>query len=157
MSVETAQGTTVADRSGRPANMPWVTPYLTVKDVPAALDFYEAAFGFERRPGNAESDGVILHGSMTWNDGVIMLGLEGAYGGTSKAPATSGNESPVSIYVYCDDVDALAQQAEAAGASMRFGPSDMFWGDRCCMLADPNGHVWNFATNKGMPTDDQQG
>jgi len=157
MSIGSAQSMVAEERSGRPASMPWVTPYLTVQDVPAALDFYEAAFGFERRDANAGPDGVILHSSVSWNDGVIMLGLEGAYGGTTKAPATSGIESPVSIYVYCDDVDALASQAEATGAAMRFGPTDMFWGDRCCMLVDPNGHVWNFATHKAMPTDDQQG
>jgi uncharacterized glyoxalase superfamily protein PhnB len=35
--------------TGRPAGMPWVTPYLTVKDADAALAFYERAFGFTKR------------------------------------------------------------------------------------------------------------
>ena len=31
----------------KPDNMPWLTPYLTVKDAKASLAFYEQAFGFE--------------------------------------------------------------------------------------------------------------
>ncbi len=143
-------------RSGRPDFMRWITPYLTVKDIEASLDFYEAAFGFERQEVNPNPDGTITHARMIWQDGSIMMGPEGAYGGTSKAAATSGVESPVSLYVYCDDVDALAERAAAAGATVKFAPMDTFWGDRCCMLVDLDGLSWNFATHKGMPTDSPQ-
>ena len=146
------QGVVEEVQLGRPRYMPWITPYLTVKDIEASLNFYEAAFGFERQYDTPNSDGSITHARMTWQDGSIMIGPEGAYGGTSRAPVTSGMESPISLYVYCDDVDALAQRAAAAGATMKFPPMDMFWGDRCCMLVDINGLAWNFATHKGMPT-----
>ncbi len=149
MSVEMARGVAVEERSGRPEGMPWITPYLMVQDVPAAIDFYEAAFGFERQSSNAGADGVVSHARMAWREGMIMVGLEGAYGGTSQAPATSGVECAASTYVYCDDVDALTQQAAAAGAKIKFGPTDTFWGDRCCNLVDPNGHIWTFATHNG--------
>ena len=33
------------------------------------------------------------------------------------------------------------------GAKAVFPPQNMFWGDRICKLTDPDGHVWNFATN----------
>ena len=135
--------------------MPWITPYLTVRDVAKALDFYEAAFGFERQAVNEGPDGTIMHARITWQDGSLMMGPEGAYGGTSKAPVTSGVESAISIYVYCSDVDALAQQAEANGATLGFPPTDMFWGDRCCNLVDAEGYPWCFATFKGMPEDTQ--
>jgi len=149
MSIAT-QSTGVVARSGRPANMPWITPYLTVKDVAASLDFYEAAFGFERQEAHNGPDGAITHARMTWRDGSIMMGPDGAYGGTSKASGTSGVESPVSLYVYCDDVDALAERAAAAGATVKFAPMDTFWGDRCCMIVDLDGHSWNFATHTGV-------
>ncbi len=150
MSVGTAQEAVVETRSGRPTMMPWITPYLTVKDMVASLDFYKAAFGFERQEVNSGEDGAIMHARVSWQDGSIMLGPEGAYGATTKAPATSGVESPVSMYVYCDDVDALTRQAASAGASVKFGPIDTFWGDRCCSLVDLDGHGWTFATHNGV-------
>ncbi|RQS70825.1 hypothetical protein DID96_14350 [Burkholderia sp. Bp8963] len=33
----------------RPANVPWLTPYLAVRNPRATIDFFKAAFGFELR------------------------------------------------------------------------------------------------------------
>ena len=151
MSIALGADSLVASQSGRPEMMPWITPYLTVRDVATALDFYEAAFGFERQAVHQGPDGTIMHARISWQDGSIMMGPEGAYGGTSQAPITSGVESPTTIYVYCGDVDALARQAESIGATLVFAPMDMFWGDRCCKLVDPEGYAWNFATFTGCP------
>lgn len=147
MSGDATTGLAAGEKSGRPGQMPWVTPYLIVKDVPAAVDFYESAFGFRRRTANAGPDGVVGHADVTWQGGVVMLGREGAYGGTTRSPATSGVESPVSIYVYCDDVDALHERARAAGAAIKHPPMDTFYGDRICGIVDPDGHSWCFATH----------
>jgi PhnB protein len=147
MSVEATKDVGAGARSGRPGHMPWVTPYLIVKDVPAALDFYEAAFGFRKRFANAGPDGVISHGEAAWQDGLVMMGREGAYGGTNRSPSTSGVASPVSIYVYCDDVDALHERARAAGATITHPPMDAVYGDRICGIVDPDGHAWCFATH----------
>ena len=141
------------ETSGKPLGMPWVSPYLTVKDAGASLAFYEAAFGFTTRNVNRGPDGSIIHVEMAWHDSVVMLGPEGAYGSPTRSPATLGIDSPVNLYVYTSDVDALFERAVAAGATAHFPPSDMFWGDRACKLADPDGHVWNFATHKRTPTE----
>src|SRR5437764_8942798 len=63
------------------------------------------------------SDGTIGHVEMTWQEALIMFGPESASGGQCKAPATLGVQSPVSLYVYCDDVDALFARAQANSAS----------------------------------------
>jgi uncharacterized glyoxalase superfamily protein PhnB len=139
------------EASGKPAGMPWISPYLTVKDAAAALAFYESAFGFATRNVNKGPDGSIMHVEMTWHEGVVMFGPEGAYGSPTKAPATLGIDSPVHIYAYCSDVDALYERAIAAGATSHFAPADMFWGERACKLTDPDGHAWNFATKKETP------
>ncbi len=149
MSTETTQGSASAVISGRQPGVPWVTPYLMVQDVLAALDFYEAAFGFQRREVHTGPDGVISHGSAVWQDGLVMMGLEGAYGGTTMAPRTTGHPSPVSIYVYCNDVDTFANHARSAGAEVKFGPMDAFYGDRICGIVDLDGYNWCFATHKG--------
>lgn len=144
------------EASGKPCGSPWIMPYLTVKDAGASLAFYESAFGFARRGVKEGPDGTIVHASMAWQDGVIMFGPEGAYGGLARSPATLGIASPVGLYVYCEDVDALFDRAIAAGATAQFPPADMFWGDRACGLVDPDGHAWNFATNKGTPAVEQE-
>jgi PhnB protein len=129
--------------------MPWLSPYLTVKDSAAALDFYQRAFGFEKKFAVEMPDGRIGHCEMVWNDSLIMFGPEMSNGGPCKAPVTLGVQSPVSLYVYCDDVDGLSARAQKAGAKLEMAPQDMFYGDRVCKLIDPDGHSWYFATHTG--------
>lgn len=133
----------------RPPNSPWLVPYLVVKDADRALDFYARAFGFAKKNTMQGEDGKTSHAEMTYRDVLIMFAPEGAYGSPLKCPATLGVSSPVTLYVYCDDVDALCKQAEAAGTKVAVPPADMFWGDRMCSLIDPDGHTWNFATHTG--------
>ena len=45
------------------------------------------------------------------------------------------------------DVDALFARAVEAGARVLAAPETKFYGDRSCLLADPEGHVWSFAQN----------
>jgi uncharacterized glyoxalase superfamily protein PhnB len=127
--------------------MSWLSPYLTVKDSGAALDFYQRAFGFEKKVAMPGPDGRPAHVEMTYRDAVIMFGPEGAAGGKCRSPATSGVRSPVGLYVYCDDVDALFARATAVGAKAETPPTTQFYGDRNCQLIDPDGHIWYFATN----------
>lgn len=85
---------------------------------------------------------------MVWHDALIMFGPEGKDPSCAvRCPATSATPSPVNLYVYCDDVDALFARATAAGATPMMPPQEMFWGDRICQVADPDGHSWTFATN----------
>ena len=137
----------MSTRPPRPAGMPWLSPYLAVKDAGAAADFYERAFGFEKRMQMPGPDGKPGHTEMAYRDALIMFGPETGGDGKCKSPATLGVNSPVVLYVYCDDVDAVFQRATAAGATAEFPPTTMFWGDRICKVTDPDGHGWNFATN----------
>jgi uncharacterized glyoxalase superfamily protein PhnB len=136
----------MSKRPPRPANSPWLSPYLTVRDADAAIDFYQRAFGFEKRMTVPGPGGKTGHAELTYRDALIMLGPENDKG-PCRAPVSLGVSSPVNLYVYCDDVDALFKRATAAGATATFPPQDMFWGDRICTLTDPDGHSWTFATN----------
>jgi uncharacterized glyoxalase superfamily protein PhnB len=138
---------TVKKRPPRPTGYPWLIPYLKVRDAAAMMDFYERAFGFTRKMSMPGPDGRIGHAEMTYRDAKIMFGPEGAYGDPTKAPITGGFISPVGLYIYCDDVDALYTRATQAGANGSMAPQDMFYGDRVCRMTDPDGHVWSFATN----------
>jgi uncharacterized glyoxalase superfamily protein PhnB len=134
---------------GKPADAPWLAPYLMVKDADKALDFYTRAFGFSTKNAMKGDDGRTNHAEMTYKDVLVMFAPEGAYGSPVKAPATLGIASPVTLFVYTEDVDALCSRAQAAGAQVAIPPTDMFWGDRMCSLIDPDGHTWNFATHTG--------
>ena len=123
-----------------------VMPYLLVADVEDAIDFYARAFGF--RPGEVMKDesGVANHGEFSYHGQVMMCGRQDAMGESAKTPRAQGVPSPMSLYLYCADVDSFFEAATNAGAISRGAPEDTFWGDRMCRLEDPSGYIWAFAT-----------
>lgn len=139
-----------------PAGAGLITPYLTVRDADAAMKFYQAAFGFEPATVLPGPGGKPVHVDMTYRGtAVVMFSPEDApWGGEMKAPVSSGANEPVGFYLYCPDVDALYQQAlaagaEAAGTGDNIGPEDMFWGDRIATVRDPDGYRWTLAAKVG--------
>jgi uncharacterized glyoxalase superfamily protein PhnB len=140
----------MSTRPAKPDVSPWLTPYLIVRDVQASADLYRRAFGFTVGDIMPGPDGRPVHADLRYKgQAVVMMGAEGAMGMDLQAPATSGAQVPISLYVYCDDVDALYAQACKAGMRSSTAPTDMFWGDRMCALEDPDGYRWSFATNVG--------
>jgi len=133
-----------------PSGCSWLSPYLMVRDADAALAFYEKAFGFKKRMTVPGPDGKSMHAEAMWKDIVIMFGAvpeSKMAEWECRPPVLQGVRSPVSLYVYCEDVDALFKRAIAAGAKEIKPPQDQFYGDRTCALEDPDGYWWNFATN----------
>ncbi len=126
-----------------PPNMLRVTPYLYYEDVARALDWLTRAFGFCERMRMTGPDGKVQHAEMEAADGVIMMGHPGPQ---YRNPRHLG-QTTQSVYVYVDDVDAHAEQARAAGATLLEEPQDQFYGDRRYGAADLEGHHWYFATH----------
>lgn len=122
-----------------------VTPYLVVNDGNRALEFYKKAFGAIETVRMGGPGGKIGHAEFRIGDSMIMLADEMA-GGGCKSPQSLGG-SPVSIFLYVDDVDSVFNQAVNAGAKTEMPPQDMFWGDRYGKLTDPFGHNWALATH----------
>ena len=111
--------------------------------------FYEKALGFKERMRLTDDGGRITHAEMEYHDGVLMFGPEDP-ANDSRAPRTLGG-SPVGLYVYVPDVDAVFAAAQAADGDIRMPPTDMFWGDRCFRMLDPDGHSLMVGTHKGEP------
>ncbi len=133
-----------------PKGANWLTPYLTVEDPGASINFYEKAFGFNRGNVMEGKDGNIMHVEMGYQGTtIIMFAPENAWGSTMKTPAHSKVELPINLYVYCENVDSIANLARAAGAQVLMEPIDMFWGDRIAKILDPDGYLWTFATKVG--------
>ena len=76
--------------------------------------------------------------------------LNDEMGGAKSAKAIGA--SPVSLWLYVDDCDALFNRAVAAGGKVAGGPmgqmADQFWGDRAGTFTDPHGFQWTIATHK---------
>jgi len=131
----------------KPADANWLTPYLMVSDAEAALRFYQHAFGFKEGMVLRSEAGVIVHAEVRYMDSLIaMFAPEGAFGSQQRAPATSQEQSPIGLYLYCENVDMLLARAVKAGAESVSQAETMFWGDRVGSVKDPDGYVWSFAT-----------
>ena len=141
--------------TGLPAWLPdkanMLTPYLTVADADRAIAWYGKAFGFTAgEPAMKDDKGRTVHGELYYEGrSIAMVAPEGAWGGTDRTPKNAGLRLPMSFYVYCANVDRLAANAKAAGATVEQDPVDQFWGDRTTTLADPDGYVWMFAQKVG--------
>jgi PhnB protein len=121
-------------------------PYLSCKNAAGAIDFYKKAFGATELMRMAQPDGRVGHAEIQIGAARIMLADEFPEMGF-RSPRSLGG-SPVGIHIYVADVDALADRAVAAGATLLRPVADQFYGDRSATLEDPYGHRWFFATHK---------
>ncbi len=135
----------MADRPAKAAGMHWVNPYVIVKDLKSALEFYEKVFGFEIRMTLPDKEGNPMHAEMQHKDSIVMMGVESPEGQV-KSPGSLGGSS-ASFYVYVDNVDEFFVKIKGAVAKVHMEPADQFWGDRMCHVEDPEGHHWSFAQN----------
>jgi len=132
-----------------------VTPYLIIKGAADALEFYKKAFGAKEVVRMCGPDGKVMHAEIKIGNSMIMLGEENPERG-ARSPKTLGG-SPVGILLYVENVDALAQQAIAAGAKVVQPVQDQFYGDRAGTVEDPFGHVWTISTHKeDVPPDEMK-
>lgn len=128
-----------------PKGFSTVTPYLIVKDAADAIEFYERAFGATELFRKADDDGKIRHAEMRIGSSPIMLAGEFAEFPEWQSAETRGG-SPVHLYLYVEDCDALFARALAAGAKELLPMKDQEYGDRQGGLTDPFGHVWYIAS-----------
>src|SRR5713101_5800349 len=127
-----------------------VSAMLTVSDIPAAVSFYQKAFGFTKRGVMNGPDGKPIHAELTLRGTTLMLGPENPARGMRSAKTVGA--SPASLYLYVENVDKTVVKAVGLGATIRGEVMDMFWGDRCGMVVDPDGYGWMVGTHKAEPT-----
>ncbi|HXX59038.1 MAG TPA: VOC family protein [Thermodesulfovibrionales bacterium] len=124
-----------------------VTPMLMFKDARKAIEFYKRAFRAIERFAMPGPDGKgITHAELLIGDSIVMMGEENPQESCKSAETTGG--SPVSFYIYIENVDEAFKTALAAGAEVRMPLDDMFWGDRVGTVKDPFGYSWSLATHR---------
>lgn len=117
---------------------------LGVRDLSAAVKFYEEGLGFPRMESPPEVAFFTLNG--TW------LGLYGreALAEDAQVPSQgSGFESfSLAHNVHSEaEVDEVINQAAKAGATVVKPPEKVFWGGYSGYFKDPDGHLWEVAYN----------
>jgi PhnB protein len=122
-----------------------LTPHITVRDAKGAIEFYKKALGAQVLHVSHTPDGRVMHASLKIGDSVIMLNDEFPEWGGAPAPRSEVNG--VTIHVYVDNVDALFNQAVAAGSVVKMPLAEQFWGDRYGTVLDPYGFKWSLATH----------
>jgi len=127
-----------------------VSAALTVADIPAAVSFYQKAFGFAKRGIMNGPDGKPMHAELTLRGTTLMLGPEDAAMG--RRSAKSVGASPATLYLYVENVDKVVEKATKLGATPQGPVMDMFWGDRCGTVVDPDGYSWMVGTHKAEPS-----
>lgn len=116
---------------------------LGVDDLARARRFYEDGLGWQPHD---TPDGVVFY---------QLPGIALALFGRADLAADAhhpvdGRFSGITIAINqrCEaDVDAVLEQAVAAGATLLKPAERVFWGGYSGYFADPDGHVWEVALN----------
>jgi PhnB protein len=127
-----------------------VSAALTVTDIKAAVNFYQKALGFSKRGIMNGPDGKPIHAELTLRGTTLMLGPEIPQMGSRSAKSLGG--SPVTLYLTTENADKLVAKAVKLGATQKGPVMEMFWGDRCGTIVDPDGNTWMIATHVSEPT-----
>ena len=115
------------------------SPRLAFRDPAKAIEFYQRTLGakevFRFQVGDS-----IPHAEIMIGDSAIDITGEWPEGGRFSAE-TLGN-SPISMSIRVDDVDAFVEHAVAAGMKLARAAQTQFYGHRDALLRDPFGYSW---------------
>ena len=124
---------------------------LGVSDLERSLIFYRDGLGLPTQGiiGTEFEEGAVVFFNM--NDDLILALYPGhALDKDAKVPVSPPSPSDLSIGHIVgskEEVDAIMQQAEIAGARVTDPARDRFWGGYSGYFQDLDGHLWEIAWN----------
>ena len=114
-----------------------VTPYLTVADASALVDFVTRALGATHVHVMKGPKGEVQHADVVIGASHVMIGQA----------RDAASAMPAMLYLYVADCDAAYARAIAAGGGSISEPKTQFYGDRHGAVRDSNGNQWWLATH----------
>jgi catechol 2,3-dioxygenase-like lactoylglutathione lyase family enzyme len=118
---------------------------LGVRDLARSRRFYEA-LGWVT---GSEPDAEVVF----FQAGDMVLGLwDRAKLAEDSSVEDAGGWGGVTLALNLgspDEVDAVVEEARAAGAEIGREPAETFWGGYSAVVLDPDGHPWEIAHNPG--------
>lgn len=121
-----------------------LTAYLSVAGADEAIGFYVRAFGAKELSRYTAPDGMVPHAQIQIGATIVMLSDESPAAGLPGPHSLGG--TPVTLYLFVEDVDAAFARAREAGAEEGRPVQDHFFGDRTGQVIDPFGHRWTLAS-----------
>lgn len=124
---------------------------LGVSDLERSLIFYRDGLGLPTQGiiGTEFEDGAVVFFNMN-DDLILALYPRHALAKDAKVPLSPPSPSDLSIGHIVgskEEVDAIMEQAERAGAHVTDPAHDRFWGGYSGYFQDPDGHLWEIAWN----------
>ncbi len=122
---------------------------LFVEDIERAKLFYQKVFELE--PMLEEDTDVMFRLENT-----LLFLTKSSEGPRLIAPAVVGSPGNGPRHVFAiivDDVDAVCAELAGKGVALLNGPEDRPWGMRTANFQDPDGYVWEIATELQGPAD----
>ncbi len=120
----------------KPIGYTSASPFLTVTDANATLEFLVQTFDAERLRCILRSDGKIMHAEARIDDTVVMIS-----DATDGWPTVSSH-----VHIYVPDVDATYERALKAGAVSVMVPIQKGDEDKRGGVRDSGGTTWWLAT-----------
>lgn len=117
-----------------------------VRDVEAALDFFERAFGLARRFIAPGGDYGELETGATALAFAQHATARGNLGHDYLAADASAQPLGVEVGLACDDVPAACERAVAAGATLLTPPTTKPWGQTVAYVRSPDGTLVELCT-----------
>ena len=104
---------------------------VTSTDLPRAVEFYTALFGWDAEVAEEPEAG-----------GYTMFKLDGKNVAAGSPPQQEGIPSHWTTYLASDDVDATAAKVREAGGTVLVDPFDVFDAGRMTIAQDPTGAIF---------------
>jgi PhnB protein len=114
-------------------------PMLIIPNGITDVSFYTKAFGAEEVRRFSNDDGSIHVAELTINGAIFHLHEQWE---TKLVSPQKAGASTVSVNIFVGDVDAIVEQAVAAGAKITSPVQDFDYGYRQSDIVDPFGHCW---------------
>ena len=125
-----------------------LTPYLCVRDVPRAAEWYADVLGARVVGTPVEMpDGRIGHVELEVDGARWMMADEFPEVGVETPDPARG--AAVTLHMTIDDVDAAAARVVAAGALLDRGPETADHAGRTAVFHDPFGQRWQLSAPSG--------
>ena len=118
---------------------------LGVTDLPRAVEFYRDGLGLNLYDENTESI-AFFQNRGTWLALYPRQALAADVGIDAEGSGFSGVTLAHNVRSR-EEVDALLDEAVAAGATLVKPADDTFWGGYSGYFADPEGYLWEVAWN----------
>ena len=129
---------------------------LGVTDLARSVEFYRDGLGL---PLQDEEDAESI-AFFELNGAWLALYPREALADDAGVPTEGSGFSGVTLAHNVrtrEEVNAVLDEAVAAGATLVKAAQDVFWGGYSGYFADPEGYLWEVAWNPGFPIDSENG